>query len=78
MTHNLKIRSKYFKEVLQDLKKFEIRYNDRKFKVGDFVSLNEVNEKYDFTGRAIKVKIIYITDFEQKDGYIVFGFEKVK
>jgi hypothetical protein len=75
MTHNLKIKMEYFEAVLSGLKAFEIRYNDRNFKVFDYVYLNEVDDKFDFTGRSIKVKIIYITDFEQKDGYVVFGFK---
>lgn len=75
MTHNLKIKMEYFEAVLNGLKTFEIRYNDRNFKVFDYVYLNEVDDKFDFTGRSIKVKIIYITDFEQKDGYVVFGFK---
>jgi hypothetical protein len=75
MTHNLKIKMEYFWAVLNGLKTFEIRYNDRNFKVFDYVYLNEVDDKFDFTGRSIKVKIIYITDFEQKDGYVVFGFK---
>ena len=75
MTHNLKIKMEYFEAVLNGLKAFEIRYNDRNFKVFDYVYLNEVDDKFDFTGRSIKVKITYITDFEQKDGYVVFGFK---
>lgn len=75
MTHNLKIKMEYFEAVLNGLKTFEIRYNDRNFKVFDYVYLNEVDDKFDSTGRSIKVKITYITDFEQKDGYVVFGFK---
>ena len=75
MTHNLKIKMEYFEAVLSGLKAFEIRYNDRNFKVFDYVYLNEVDDNFDFTGRSIKVKITYITDFEQKDGYVVFGFK---
>ncbi|OSH10472.1 hypothetical protein EFDM72_1867 [Enterococcus faecalis] len=29
-----------------------------------------------YTGRELKVKIVYITDYEQKDGFVVFGFKK--
>ncbi|WP_335673680.1 DUF3850 domain-containing protein [Enterococcus wangshanyuanii] len=64
--------------VLEDLKKFEIRYNDRDFKVGDIVILKEidsVNRK--LTGRQIKTEITYITNYEQKNNYVVFGIEKV-
>ncbi|HAT6797455.1 DUF3850 domain-containing protein [Clostridioides difficile] len=29
-----------------------------------------------FTGRYIKAKITYISDYQQKDNYVVFSFEK--
>ena len=75
MTHNLKIKMEYFEAVLSGLKTFEITYSDRNFIVFDYVYLNEVDDKFDLTGRSIKVKITYITNFEQKDGYVVFGFK---
>ncbi|GGD05615.1 DUF3850 domain-containing protein [Enterococcus wangshanyuanii] len=78
MVHELKIDREYFMAVLEDLKKFEIRYNDRDFKVGDIVILKEidsVNRK--LTGRQIKTEITYITNYEQKNNYVVFGIEKV-
>ncbi|MCR1898464.1 DUF3850 domain-containing protein [Irregularibacter muris] len=41
--------------------------------------LNEWNpEKYSYTGRSVKGKIIYITDYKQKDNYVVFGFDFIK
>lgn len=76
MTHVLKIDHQYFIPVLNGNKKFEIRLNDRNFQIGDTVILRELTEdKENFSGREIKTKIIYITDFEQKENYIVFGFE---
>lgn len=53
-------------------KTFEIRKNDRGFKVGDDLILNETHNHL-LTGRLIKVKIIYMTDYEQKKGYVVLG-----
>lgn len=41
MTHHLKILPKYFEEILAGKKPFEIRFNDRNFKVGDRVELQE-------------------------------------
>lgn len=74
--HELKIQPIYFNPVWNEEKTFEIRENDRDFKVGDIVRLREwdlVNCEY--TGRSLLVIIIYITDFMQKPGYIVFGFK---
>ncbi|WP_207578119.1 DUF3850 domain-containing protein [Listeria seeligeri] len=78
MIHNLKINSEYFLPVKDDLKKFEIRENDRCFRVGDIVILNEFSpEKNIYSGEKITVKIKYITNYNQKKDFIVFGFAKI-
>jgi hypothetical protein len=40
-THELKTINPYFTEVLEGLKNFEVRFNDRDFNVGDEVRLQE-------------------------------------
>ena len=35
MLHNLKIEPKYFKQIKDNTKRYEIRLNDRDYKVGD-------------------------------------------
>ncbi|MDF2004201.1 DUF3850 domain-containing protein [Bacillus pumilus] len=75
MLHNLKINREFFNPVLEQTKTFEIRKNDRGFCVGDTVILNEWdNQTNQYTGRNVKIKITYMTDFEQKNNYIVFSF----
>ncbi|MFP8645017.1 DUF3850 domain-containing protein [Priestia aryabhattai] len=76
MLHNLKINKEFFTPVLERVKTFEIRKNDRGFCVGDKVVLNEWdNEQKEYTGRKTNIEIIYITDYEQKDDYVVFSFK---
>ncbi|MGA5592387.1 ASCH/PUA domain-containing protein [Enterococcus mundtii] len=72
--HQLKILPQYFQAVSIGDKTFEIRKNDRDFKVGDNIALSEY-EDGQYTGRSILVVITYITDYEQKDDYIVFGIK---
>lgn len=43
--HNLKIRPNYFKDVIAEVKKFEIRFNDRGFEVGGLIVLEEFDNK---------------------------------
>ena len=72
--HNLKIKAEYAKEKLNGTKPFEIRLNDRDFQVGDEVVYNVIDDNELAKTFANKVyEITYITNYEQKDGYVVFG-----
>lgn len=69
-THELKILPEYFEPALAGRKNFEIRYNDRNYQLGDEIVLREwINGNY--TGRELKRTIQYLTDYQQKDGYVV-------
>lgn len=91
--HELKLDLKYFYSVKSGLKAFEIRKNDRDFKVGDTLALTafhsgryamvygsdlvndlpkhrSVNQQ---EATTIFFDVTYITDYEQKDGYVVMG-----
>lgn len=46
--------------------------NDRNFQIGDQLILKEWN-KEGFTGRSYQSEITYITDYMQKNGYVVLG-----
>ncbi|EOH55927.1 hypothetical protein UA3_01110 [Enterococcus faecium EnGen0263] len=77
MTHELKILPEFFEPVTSGRKQFEIRKNDRDFKVGDQLALREWSgEKY--TGDLFKAEITYITDYAQHDGYVVLGIRGVE
>lgn len=76
--HELKISSEFFEAVRDGRKKFEIRKNDRKFQEGDILILKEydpINQL--FTGESIKVEITYMTDWGQKDDYVVLGIDEI-
>ncbi|MGE6098608.1 DUF3850 domain-containing protein [Aeromonas salmonicida] len=72
MIHELKIKPEYFAAVVSGNKTFEIRNNaDRNFQVGDTLLLWEWDGG--FTSRTVERSVSYITDFEQKPGYVVLG-----
>lgn len=72
--HLLKIFPEYYDAQLLDLKNFEIRKDDRDFRVGDEIWLREFDPKTnEFTGRDLSRVITYITDYQQKPGYVVLG-----
>lgn len=79
MEHKLKTWPEYFQAILSGQKQFEIRYNDRAFKLGDMLLLQEFNQfEQTFTGRKLKCHVIYVTDFEQKTGFVVLGIAQVQ
>jgi hypothetical protein len=75
MIHELKIDPKYFDDVYLNLKKFELRKNDRDFRVGDTLYLREFKNKV-YTGRSQFKKITYILDdidFGLRKDYCILG-----
>ncbi len=75
MTHRLKILPEFYQAVIDGRKPFEIRNNDRNFKSGDDIILNEwENGKY--TGRFCvgTIKDVFDISFIAY-GYVAFTFE---
>lgn len=74
--HDLKLQSQYFKDVVSGKKTFEIRKNDRSYKVGDLITFHEVDENGQYVGHVSKeYQITYITDYAQQDHYIVMSIK---
>ncbi|MDR3289444.1 MAG: DUF3850 domain-containing protein [Peptococcaceae bacterium] len=84
MTHDLKIFPKFFDAIANKEKTFEVRKNDRGYKVGDKLLLFECEQEAggSYTGREMTATITYILAEEDfpialKPGYCVIGI-KVK
>ncbi len=74
--HDLKISPQYYEAVISGEKKFELRKNDRGFKVGDTVNLREWSNGQ-YSGRQSKYRIGYLLsgyDGLDKD-YVILGIE---
>lgn len=72
--HDLKSTPEHFLPVLEGLKTFEIRKNDRDFQPGDSVTLREYDPQTNtYSGATLSGIIGYVDDYEQKEGYVVFG-----
>ena len=75
--HNIKLTQPYFSDVVDGSKKFEYRFNDRDYQVGDIVKLWEwTGEEY--TGFYITVTIDYILEggqFSIPEGYCIFSIK---
>lgn len=74
--HNLKIKPNYFKDVVNGKKTFDVRFNDRNFKEGDIVVLEEFDNK-GYTGKYLNCEITYVLDDPEfcKDHYVVLGIK---
>lgn len=74
----LKVYPKFFKALWCGDKTFEIRLNDRNLEERDEICLQEnFDGSHDgYTGREIDGVITYLTDYEQKKGYVVFSFRE--
>lgn len=73
MEHKLKMKQEQFEPIIQGKKRFDIRKNDRRFKVGDLVIYEEIDENNGYTGDSFKTRITFLTDDQQKEGYVVYG-----
>ena len=80
--HKLKTWPVFFEAIMNGIKTFEVRYNDRRFKVGDRLDLFEFDpdamENGEYTGRHCHRFISYILDtnpFIDLKGYIILGLQ---
>ena len=73
--HSLKILPEYFEDVTLKGKRFELRKNDRDFKLGELFVLREWKDEQ-YTGRFFIQSIKYILKdcekFGLQDGYCIF------
>lgn len=80
MTHALKTWPDYYAAIVKGEKTFDLRKEDRPFKVGDTVLLQEFNHKEgSFTGAETSMKISYILKdvpkFGLKNGFCILGLQ---
>ena len=77
--HHLKTLPLYFDAVSRGTKCFEVRWNDRDFKKGDIVSLDEWDaQKHCFTGNSFLVLVEEVFPLDDVaralEGYVAFTF----
>ena len=73
--HELKIELEFMQEKIDGDKPFEIRFNDRFYKKGD--TIKYINSQI-LTPFAGVYEITYVTSYEQKDNWVVFGDKLIK
>ena len=71
MIHQLKLQKSFFEDKINGKKPWELRLNDRGFKVGDYIGENEVIDKdgeWVETGRFVIEKIVNIVTADECHG----------
>lgn len=80
--HNLKTLTEYFVQTNSKVKTFEVRKNDRNYKVGDILILEEYNVEDDsYTESKIRAEVMYILSggsFGLEEGYIIMSIKVLK
>ena len=76
--HELKTLPEFFEAVDSGAKPFEVRFNDRGFKVGDHLCLREYSNGA-YTGRVLHREISYVLDAPAycKEGFVVLGLAPI-
>lgn len=88
MIHTVKSWSMFYKDIEKGIRTADIRFNDRRYAVGDCMILNEYDPvKGEYTGRKMPVEITYIqtnmsnpcaiSQFALADGYCVLSIKKI-
>lgn len=78
--HELKILPEYYEKVIEGKKRFEIRKDDRGFKVGDLIRLYEYDGS-NYTGRDSLYEILYKLDggsYGLEIGYCILSIKPYK
>lgn len=80
--HELKTWTRFFDAVADGRKTFELRKDDRGFKVGDVLRLRDYDPvEGAYTGGQIDVVVTYVTDASPLDclapGYVCMGIKRV-
>jgi hypothetical protein len=78
--HSLKILPEYYQEVEYGNKTFEVRKNDRGYKIGDTLELREYIPDLGYTGHASRFRVKYILhggEFGIEEGFVMMSIVKV-
>lgn len=75
--HVLKTESQFMSAVTMGTKPFEVRKNDRDFRVGDFLVLQEIDEAGNPTLYSVVVRVTFILDDPRfvQSGFVVMGIK---
>jgi len=75
-THKLKTWPEFFQYVWTGLKKFELRQDDRAYRAGDILLLQEWTIQNGYTGREIEARVTYLmSGIGLQQNYVVMSID---
>lgn len=74
--HYIRLEATYYDDVAAGIKPFELRKNDRDYKTGDILEMNEFKDGRN-TGRVIRCRVTYMLEGYTglTDGYCILGIK---
>lgn len=79
MIHELKTDTECFQDIWRNRKTFELRYNDRDYKVGDTLILKDYDKDQDkFTGKVCMRIVTYILTgpaYGLQEGWVIMSIK---
>ena len=74
--HYIRLAATYYDDVKAGIKTFELRKNDRDYRTGDILEMNEFTDGRN-TGRVIRCRVIYMLEEYTglTDGYCILGIK---
>lgn len=79
--HELKVHPQFWRGIVNGAKPFEVRRDDRNFRVGDTIDLREFDPEFGFVNsrNAVSMIVTFVLKHEDfplglKRGYVVLGF----
>ena len=78
MLHQLKIKRCYYQHIVEGKKKFEVRFNDRDYQVGDEITFDVISKPSELIfhpGDFYKIVYVHVGLGMEKD-FVVLGIEK--
>lgn len=77
--HSIRLAKTYFNDVASGKKSFELRKNDREYKVGDMLEMLEFADGKN-TGRIIQAEVVYMLEEYTglEEGYCILGISVLK
>ena len=78
MIHRIKIKPEYKEHIDEGKKKFEVRFNDRDYQVGDELAFVILGDEQNAELYHPSYRIVYVhTRLGMQENYVVLGLEHI-